>query len=372
MREAGRGQPRAARLGDFDDGPDQPGTGRVRPRRRPFRRRRRAAAAVPRPADARPRAPDTAAVARTVQLDLGRLPAHRQSGRRQRDRGLPPGGRPDAPVRHTADRARWSANAPPRRPYRRGRPRPQLPLLERQEERERLVRLLARGRSVRLTGPAGSGRTSPPGRRRRRLRGPRARTASSGSPATAAPPPTCSTTSSPPSTAPRCTGPDREGSARSLARHRRRRRPGRPGVRRRRARRTAGRHPRVRLPLRRHPRRARAVRRRAPRGGLPRRARPRRLDRAAGARWWTRALTDDEANWAGDLWFESEGLPLRFVQAGALLRQRDDSAPPAGARSTATTTTRPTPPSRRAEPAGASRCPPSARAPRPPPCSPPG
>uniref|UniRef100_A0AAU1HTJ1 ATP-binding protein n=1 Tax=Streptomyces sp. NBC_00180 TaxID=2903632 RepID=A0AAU1HTJ1_9ACTN len=36
-----------------------------------------------------------------------------------------------------------------------------------------------------------------------------------------------------------------------------------------------------------------------------------------------RVLTEDEANWAGDLWFESEGLPLRFVQAGALLRQRD-------------------------------------------------
>ncbi|MFF0482676.1 ATP-binding protein [Streptomyces sp. NPDC004435] len=36
-----------------------------------------------------------------------------------------------------------------------------------------------------------------------------------------------------------------------------------------------------------------------------------------------RRLTEEEANWAGDLWFESEGLPLRFVQAGALLRQRD-------------------------------------------------
>ncbi|MGW0770965.1 ATP-binding protein [Streptomyces sp. NPDC002676] len=43
------------------------------------------------------------------------------------------------------------------------------------------------------------------------------------------------------------------------------------------------------------------------------------LERAAG-----RVLTEDEANWAGDLWFESEGLPLRFVQAGALLRQRDE------------------------------------------------
>ncbi|MFI2414672.1 ATP-binding protein [Streptomyces sp. NPDC018947] len=42
------------------------------------------------------------------------------------------------------------------------------------------------------------------------------------------------------------------------------------------------------------------------------------LERAAG-----RPLTEEESNWAGDLWFESEGLPLRFVQAGALLRQRD-------------------------------------------------
>ncbi|WP_128380206.1 ATP-binding protein [Streptomyces cavernae] len=37
-----------------------------------------------------------------------------------------------------------------------------------------------------------------------------------------------------------------------------------------------------------------------------------------------RALTEDESNWAGDLWFESEGLPIRFMQAGALLRQRDE------------------------------------------------
>lgn len=40
-----------------------------------------------------------------------------------------------------------------------------------------------------------------------------------------------------------------------------------------------------------------------------------------------RPLTEDEANWAGDLWFESEGLPLRFVQAGALLRQADSRRP---------------------------------------------
>ncbi|MDR3036514.1 MAG: ATP-binding protein, partial [Kitasatospora sp.] len=36
-----------------------------------------------------------------------------------------------------------------------------------------------------------------------------------------------------------------------------------------------------------------------------------------------RPLAEDERRWAGDLWFESEGLPLRFVQAGGLLRQRD-------------------------------------------------
>ncbi|GHD41099.1 tetratricopeptide repeat protein [Streptomyces galbus] len=51
------------------------------------------------------------------------------------------------------------------------------------------------------------------------------------------------------------------------------------------------------------------------------------LDRSGGVdlieRSVGRALTEEEANWAGDLWFESEGLPLRFVQAGALLRQRD-------------------------------------------------
>ncbi|MFL4948038.1 ATP-binding protein [Streptomyces sp. MMS24-I31] len=51
------------------------------------------------------------------------------------------------------------------------------------------------------------------------------------------------------------------------------------------------------------------------------------LDRAGGVELIERAvgrvLTEEEANWAGDLWFESEGLPLRFVQAGALLRQHD-------------------------------------------------
>ncbi|GAA1092435.1 hypothetical protein GCM10009577_12930 [Streptomyces javensis] len=51
------------------------------------------------------------------------------------------------------------------------------------------------------------------------------------------------------------------------------------------------------------------------------------LSRTAGLQLLERAvrrpLDEDEASWAADLWFESEGLPLRFVQAGALLRQRD-------------------------------------------------
>ncbi|SDN19567.1 hypothetical protein [Actinacidiphila guanduensis] len=52
--------------------------------------------------------------------------------------------------------------------------------------------------------------------------------------------------------------------------------------------------------------------------GLSRGACTELLQLAAG-----RPLEDDEAAWAADLWFESEGLPLRFLQAGALLRQRD-------------------------------------------------
>lgn len=43
-----------------------------------------------------------------------------------------------------------------------------------------------------------------------------------------------------------------------------------------------------------------------------------------------RPLTEEESDWAGGLWFESEGLPLRFVQAAALLTRREArlAAPP--------------------------------------------
>ncbi|MFE2411356.1 ATP-binding protein [Kitasatospora sp. NPDC059408] len=44
---------------------------------------------------------------------------------------------------------------------------------------------------------------------------------------------------------------------------------------------------------------------------------------ALAARLAGRPLDVAEKAWAVDLWFESEGLPLRFVQAAALLRQRD-------------------------------------------------
>ncbi len=63
------------------------------------------------------------------------------------------------PVRRTrAERTARMNSARPAPPP--GPPAPELPLLERDEDRERLVRLLSRGRSVRVTGPSGSGRTS--------------------------------------------------------------------------------------------------------------------------------------------------------------------------------------------------------------------
>ncbi|MFF7021728.1 ATP-binding protein [Streptomyces klenkii] len=66
---------------------------------------------------------------------------------------------PPPPGRHTPDeRAELLRAAAPPPPARRAGP--ELPLLHRQEERERLTRLLSRGRSVRLTGPAGSGRSA--------------------------------------------------------------------------------------------------------------------------------------------------------------------------------------------------------------------
>ncbi|WP_339152137.1 ATP-binding protein [Streptomyces sp. F41] len=233
---------------------------------------------------------------------------------------VPPGAEAEPPVRRTpAERADHErAGAPP---VPAGPPAPQLPLLERQEERERLVGLLARGRSVRLTGQAGSGRTAlldavaadcadlaPDGVVR--LNGHR-RTATDllyglfdavhhaplhrpdpeellahvrsigavvviddleiGGPALdelLEATPECAFLLG---TAPDLPAPGIDAHLEEVL--------------------LAG------------------------------------LGRAASlellAKVVERPLTEEEKNWAGDLWFESEGLPLRFVQAGSLLRQRD-------------------------------------------------
>ncbi|MFF2727015.1 ATP-binding protein [Streptomyces sp. NPDC058008] len=232
-----------------------------------------------------------------------------------------PGERPDAPVRHTgAQRVeRERAAAPPVPP---GPPAPQMPLLERRDERDRLVRLLARGRSVCLTGPAGSGRTALLD-------------------AVAA---DCADLA--PDGVVRLSGYRRTAGelmyGLSEAVHRAPLyRPDREGL-------LALVHgigavvvvddlelggaalqelldatpecaflfattPDVPSPA------ADTSLEEVFLSGLGRGASIELMEHVV-----ERALTDEEANWAGDLWFESEGLPLRFVQAGALLRQRDD------------------------------------------------
>ncbi|MGW1891094.1 ATP-binding protein [Streptomyces sp. NPDC002004] len=232
----------------------------------------------------------------------------------------PPGEQPAAPAKHgEAERTELRRAAQP--PVPPGPALPRLPLLERQEERERLVGLLARGRSVRLTGPSGSGRTAlldvvaedcadlaPDGVIRlsghRRTVGELLRDlaaavydvdkhrpdrplllelvrgigavvvlddlefggAALGELLEATP--ECAFVVA---TTPDVPGPSDDESVEEVVL-----------------------------------------------GGLGRSSGVDLLERAVG-----RALTEEEENWAGDLWFESEGLPLRFVQAGALLRQRD-------------------------------------------------
>ncbi|MFC3575554.1 ATP-binding protein [Streptomyces yaanensis] len=262
----------------------------------------------------------TPALARTVQLVSGDFLLTVNPVDGSEIEVCPPGERPARPVKYTAaERAELARAARP--PVPPGAAQPRLPLLERQEERERLVRLLARGRSVRLTGPAGSGRTAlldvvaedcadlaPDGVVR--LSGYR-RTASdllhdlfaavhkaplyrperdellqyvheigavvvlddlefggSGLDELLDATPECAFLLS---ATPDVPAPSADSRVEEVFL-----------------------------------------------GGLDRAGGLELLERAAG-----RELTDDEANWAGDLWFESEGLPLRFMQAGALLRQRD-------------------------------------------------
>ncbi|MGW0755410.1 ATP-binding protein [Streptomyces sp. NPDC002814] len=260
------------------------------------------------------------ALARTVQLVSGDFLLTVNPVDGSEIEACPPGERPRRPAKFTAaERAEVDRAAKP--PVPPGPSRPALRLLARQEERERLVRLLARGRSVRLTGAAGSGRTALLD-----------------------------------VVAEDCADLAPDGVVRLNGNHRTSNdllhdlfyavhnaplhRPDRDELRELLREVGAvvvlddiefggaaldelldatpecafliGATPDVPAPS------ADSAVEEVFLSGLDRAGGVELLEQAVG-----RVLTEDEANWAGDLWFESEGLPLRFVQAGALLRQRD-------------------------------------------------
>ncbi|MFD5635847.1 ATP-binding protein [Streptomyces sp. NPDC127077] len=260
------------------------------------------------------------ALVRTVRLVTGEFALTVNPVDGSELENCPPHERPRPPAkRGAAERADLARAAQP--PVPPGPSQPRLPLLERHEERERIVRLLARGRSVRLTGPSGSGRTvlldavgedcadlAPDGVVRLSGYG---RTASD----------VLHDLFAVVYEAP-LHRPDHDellrlvreigavvvlddaeigGSALDVLLDAT---PECAFV--------IAATPDIPAPS------ARAQLDEVLLGGLDRSGGLELLERAVG-----RVLTEDESNWAGDLWFESEGLPLRFIQAGALLRQRD-------------------------------------------------
>ncbi|MDX3276879.1 ATP-binding protein [Streptomyces scabiei] len=260
------------------------------------------------------------ALARTVRLVSGDFLLTVNPVDGSEIENCPPGELPGRPAKHTSDE-RAALDRAARPPVPPGPSLPRLPLIQRDEERERLVRLLARGRSVRLTGAPGSGRTTlldavaedcadlaPDGVVR--LSGFRRTVDDLLYELFAAVYSTSGFRPAPPQVAdvvreigavvvlddlefggialdelldatPECAF-------------------------------LIGATPDIPLPS------ADAPLDEVVLGGLDRAGSEQLLERVVG-----RALTEDESNWAGDLWFESEGLPLRFTQAGALLRQRD-------------------------------------------------
>ncbi|MGR4882172.1 ATP-binding protein [Streptomyces sp. LARHCF249] len=117
------------------------------------------AAELPAPALSAPAVPAPVAPARVVTLTAGEFTLTVNPVDGSEIEPLRPGVRPGRPAKRDAA-ARAARDAATRPPVPPGAPAAARPLLEREEECERLVRLLGRGRSVRLTGPSGSGRTA--------------------------------------------------------------------------------------------------------------------------------------------------------------------------------------------------------------------